>query len=305
MKQSKKLLCIALALSVGLLCTACGSNDPAGADDPAQSDGASVTSGQKASPDDYFLWLGPNIAGLSDKGAAAADIVVPASAEAVDITITENDAIKSFSFEDPNANVTTLVLNYCSALESVSFPATMESVNCAECPALTSVTIPEGVPALAEGAFHGCSSLVNITLPESITEVPEAAFGQCTAISEVELPDTVTAIGRDAFLSCTGLASIDFPAGLKTIDQGAFHGCDTLTSVTLPEGLESIAYDAFGMCDALVTVRLPESVTAIDESAFMKMGTDGQEPITFQVKAGSWADINSADYAIYSTVTTY
>lgn len=296
MKQAKKLFYLTLALSMGLLCASCGGD---------KGSNGTALGGGKASPDDYFSWLGSNIAGLSDKGAAAANIVVPASAEAVNITITENDAIKSFSFEDPNANVTTLVLNYCTALESVSLPTTVASVNCAECPALTSVTIPEGVPALAEGAFHGCSALAEITLPESITVVPEAAFGQCTGLTTVTLPDTITEIDRDAFLSCTSLTSLDFPAGLKTIDQGAFHGCRALTSVTLPEGLESIAYDAFGMCDDLVTVKLPESVTKIDESAFMKAGTEGQEPFAFQVKAGSWADENSDYFSLSGTVTTY
>ena len=45
-----------------------------------------------------------------------------------------------------------------------------------DCSSLTSVTIPEGVKSLGDGAFSGCSALNQLTVPNTVTTIGVIAF---------------------------------------------------------------------------------------------------------------------------------
>lgn len=47
-------------------------------------------------------------------------------------------------------------------------------------PAVTSVTIPDSVTAILDGAFANCSQLTNISIPNSVTAIGSFAFEGCT-----------------------------------------------------------------------------------------------------------------------------
>jgi hypothetical protein len=44
---------------------------------------------------------------------------------------------------------------------------------------LTSITIPESLQTIGEGAFSLCRSLTSITIPEGVKTIGENAFGDC------------------------------------------------------------------------------------------------------------------------------
>ena len=70
---------------------------------------------------------------------------------------------------------------------------------------LTSVTIPDSVTTISDGAFIGCTSLTAVTIPDSVTTIGNDAFYSCDSLTAVTIPDSVTAIGKDAFADCPNL----------------------------------------------------------------------------------------------------
>ena len=49
---------------------------------------------------------------------------------------------------------------------------------------VTSVTIPNGVTSLGEGAFYLCYNLTNVTIPNSVTSIGDSAFFECSILTE-------------------------------------------------------------------------------------------------------------------------
>ena len=98
---------------------------------------------------------------------------------------------------------------------------------------ITSVTIPNTVTTLGEGAFSSCTSLQTVTLPSGLTEIADSLFAGCTSLKTINIPSTVTSIGPYAFTGCSSLASVTLPAGLTSIGNYAFLGCTSLMELTL------------------------------------------------------------------------
>lgn len=136
------------------------------------------------------------------------------------------------------------------------------------CPALTSVTIPNSVTSIGEGAFQNCTSLTSVTIPNSVTSIGNSAFGSCSSLTDVIIGNSVTSIGNYAFESCEALASITIPDSVTSIGYGTFKACTALTSITIPNSVTEIGGGAFATCSGLTNVTIPNSVTSISEFAF-------------------------------------
>ena len=68
-----------------------------------------------------------------------------------------------------------------------------------------SVTVPEGIHTIGEGAFKGCVSLRQVTLPKSLRQIEANAFKGCRKLEEIQIPHGVTKIGDYAFHRCHSL----------------------------------------------------------------------------------------------------
>ena len=190
-----------------------------------------------------------------------------------------------------------------------------------------SLIIDEGTRVLAGWAFSNCYELTSVTIPNSMTSIVEGAFvsnsgygsfleqisvcsgntvydsrNNCNAIIETSsntllygcmntiIPETVTSIGDYAFIECWNLMSIDIPNSVISIGNSAFSSCMSLNSVTLgdmltnigdyafwgtglasleiPNSVTSIGNYAFDGCMSLTSIEIPSSVTFIGSSAF-------------------------------------
>ena len=170
---------------------------------------------------------------------------------------------------------------------------------------ITSVTIPNSITSIEDGAFRACSGLTSITIPNSVTSIGEDAFSGCSGLTSVTIGNGVTNIGDYAFVNCDSLTKINYtgdiadwcninfdwkanpveyshnlyindvevkdlviPEGITAIHNYAFYGCTGLTSVTIPESITSIGENTFSGCTGLASITIPNNVTSIGRGSF-------------------------------------
>ena len=170
----------------------------------------------------------------------------------------------------PVTGIGNYAFHYLPALTNVTIPQGITSVGdyaFSDCDGLISATIEEGVPT-GTNMFNGCDNLTTVKLPESLTTIADGSFANCSALNHVTIPDNVTKIGTSAFCVCNALSDITLGRGLTTIGDFAFKNCDSLETIQLPSDLEKIGDDAFCECDILKSITLQDSVTDIGEGAF-------------------------------------
>ena len=132
---------------------------------------------------------------------------------------------------------------------------------------LETVTIPDSVTSIGNGAFYGCTSLTSIVIPESVTSIGDSAFS-ATSITSIEIPNSVTSIGSHVFAFCDNLNNITIPKSVTDIGYRAFRDCTSLTSIEIPDSVTSIGKEAFVDCSSLTSVVIGDSVMSIGEAAF-------------------------------------
>ena len=188
---------------------------------------------------------------------------------------------------------------------------------CFEMTGLTSVTIPNSVTDIGNGAFSGCTGLTKVnyrgdvkgwlaidmrsnpisyshnlyinnelltdlTIPEGITYI-SSNFAQCTSLVFVTIPNSVTSIGSSAFNGCTGLTSITIPNSVASIGSNAFSGCKNVETVVFGSGVETIGASAFSGCQSIYEMTIyATKVPTIQENTFAGVGTGA----TLRVPAG-------------------
>lgn len=165
---------------------------------------------------------------------------------------------------------------------------------------ITSVSIPESVTTIEEGAFTGCG-ISSIFIPKSVTRIGETSFSSCSYLttiivdpenrvfdsrdncnaiietvsntliqgcSNTIIPASVTTIGEYAF-QASNLTSITIPEGVTYISSNAFRLCEELETIILPEGLQAIGNEAFFNCKKLQSIIIPKSVTSFGWGVFL------------------------------------
>lgn len=65
---------------------------------------------------------------------------------------------------------------------SVMRYVSVEPYSFANCSQITSVTLPDAITSIGEGAFMGCTSLKSVVIPESVTKIAPFAFDGCPDI---------------------------------------------------------------------------------------------------------------------------
>ena len=110
-----------------------------------------------------------------------------------------------------------------------------------------SVTIPDYVTKIDEGAFKSCKSLKSVVIPPSVTKIGKEAFEGCSSLSSVVIPDSVKKIGDKAFMGCN-IDELSHPC-LKIKNGFAIKGKKVLYRTTqsdsfiIPDGVKEIDKD--------------------------------------------------------------
>ena len=192
---------------------------------------------------------------VENDGCIADKLAVSASAE----------TYEDYEYEimdDGNVMITA----YNGDSENITIPSTIDGkeVTCIGDSALAnfyytkSITIPDSVTSIGEGAFSYCYNLYNITVD------PDNKY--YTSIDGVLFNKEKTTI-----VCCPSgykETTYSIPDGVTKIDSLAFNCCENLTSITIPNSVISIDFYAFEYCSNLKSLTIPDSVASIDNTAF-------------------------------------
>lgn len=150
----------------------------------------------------------------------------------------------------------------------------------ADCPAITSINIGEGVTRIGNYAFY-CTSALNVLIPNTVKTIGDSAFrGQSTSSGQtpvteatdekkttslvsITIPSSVESVGNNAFADCANLTSVSTTEGLKTVGDGAFQGCTSLQYIDFPASITQIGEGAFSSCQSILSVRFAPGTNGV------------------------------------------
>ncbi|WP_181999576.1 leucine-rich repeat domain-containing protein [Bacteroides stercorirosoris] len=168
------------------------------------------------------------------------------------------------------------------------------------CAALISITMPDQIDIIEQGAFTGCSSLEEINLPPNLESIYTEAFSDCTSLSAVQSSGSLRTIASRAFAN-TGFTTISLPEGLQRIDKLAFADCANLQSARVPSGVVEVKGGVFAHCYKLHSIFWDTSATfpTVYESTWYNDDIKGGNPNcllylkdeTTQISDKNWKNI--------------
>ena len=181
-------------------------------------------------------------------------------------TVTVAAATNTFYFDETTGTIT----KYVESDTVVVIPSKINGVT---------------VETIGHGAFER-SAVTSVTIPDSVTAIHDGAFANCSQLTNISIPNSVTSIGLSAFEHCTSLKSITLPSSLRNISMFLFHNCFQLTTIQIPDSVLSIQDYAFENCISLETIHIPVSVTSIGVYAFK--GCPSSMTVTYSGSKTQW-----------------
>ena len=151
-----------------------------------------------------------------------------------------------------------------------------------------SVSIPDSVRKIEEGAFRGCSVLASVTLPENLPDIEGNPFYACPNLADEQgfvifddvlfgyhgtdtvvcVPLCVKRLSPSAFYDKSDLEHITVPEGVTNIGKSAFAYCSNLKGVSLPSSVLHMGEDSFNRCSLLESISLPDRMTELADGLF-------------------------------------
>ena len=150
------------------------------------------------------------------------------------------------------------------------------------------LTLPDYVTKIGNGAFSGVKGIKKIILPPSVVEIGANAFSNNEDLEEVVIQGELKTIGASAFAYTKNLTRINLPDSINDIGQWAFRNSGIkqitipknvtnlggsvflncpLTNVTLQEGIKYLGRGCFEWCE-FKSISFPSTLISVDSTAF-------------------------------------
>ena len=126
---------------------------------------------------------------------------------------------------------------------------------------IESISIPNSVTSIANGAFFKCDRLSSVIIPNSVTEIDVQAFGDCYSLRHVSIPNSVSSFGLGAFSNCMSLKSVTIPTTIQDIGMITFSNSMNLSKVIMlgdtPPAEMPYGSSVFYLCHEDLTFYVP------------------------------------------------
>ncbi len=153
------------------------------------------------------------------------------------------------------------------------------------------VTIPDNVTKIGEGAFANLSGLKTIIIPGSVKvigvnafrnnptlekviikdgleRIENNAFTSCENLIDIIMPDSITLMGQEIFMSCYKLKNVKLSESLISLPRFTFHACISLEKIKIPDRVERLEDRCLSSCPKLNNIIINQNITYISSSAF-------------------------------------
>ena len=237
------------------------------------------------------------------------------------------ERVQSITVPDSVTSIGDRAFSQMERLTSVTLPNNVDFTRIEEYTfadtSLTSITIPDSVTYIGNGAFAD-TSLTSITIPASVTSKGSLIFNDCDLLTNIvvdsanpnfsstgplllnksgsivlegfgvsgdfTIPSTINVIAFAAFTG-TGLTSITIPDSVENMGAATFANCENLTSATIGNGVVLLGEGTFRRCYNLSVVNLSIPKSVIDGASSMDGVPDTFEytasPLTINVPIGT------------------
>ena len=134
------------------------------------------------------------------------------------------------------------------------------------------LTIPERVTKIGEGAFSNLEGLKTIIIPGTCKEIANNAFANNPTLETVIMEDGVEKIGQRAFYQCSNLTTVEMPDSIINVENNCFSNDTNLQNIKLSKNLKTLNSQVFMNCTNLKNIELPEKLEQIDGQCFLATG---------------------------------
>lgn len=163
---------------------------------------------------------------------------------------------------------------YCENLSTITIPLTKKTTVTKEPDFSAENIFQEGteekmvVPADILSGYQYKSSFTTLVIPDGYEAIADGAFMYMGYLEKVVLPNTLEVIGKNAFNACK-VTEIEFPSTLRIIKDAAFFNVK-IEDLKFNAGLKFIGNSAFALDNKMTvkTIEIPASVKFIGPFAF-------------------------------------
>lgn len=199
-------------------------------------------------------------------------------------------------------------------IKTISLPPTLRRIGrySLSGSSVNSITLPDALEYIGDGAFRDSKKLRRITIPENVKYIGTGAFSGCGIMrvyynaieaDEYKWIDNNGNVqynnSHDIFRECP-LVRVYIGEGVKKIPATLFNNCSSLARVQMASTVESIGKEAFAGCTSLEHIDLPSSLKEIANDA---LPTNNLKSVACYMKAP--IDMGSSDEELLADATVY
>lgn len=137
---------------------------------------------------------------------------------------------------------------YCSELRFVTLSkgSQMDDYCLSYCSNLDALSIPNTVEQIKAFGLGNCESIEELNLPSSVKMLGNSCFQSCAALRKVTSNGGVDSIGYSCFSNASNLKEADILGSeITKIENSVFNGCASLRKMVIPSTVTEIGSSAF------------------------------------------------------------